>query len=201
MKQIILQAAAGTTVECKLTFNIDDVDGAIGVGTLPHQTPPEPSASAPSAPPTAETAPPRPELTSEPVTAEKPKPKANAKPKETETSKEKPIPQAPLAEMSPMANMQAMPSVADIRQAIVDTAERLLKDAPFDTADPANVDRVNTIKRACSLLAVEEAKLISGGSAQKPTELSPGNRVAFINRLVDMRADFDKNTVIWQPPY
>lgn len=201
MKQIILQAAAGTTVECKLTFNIDDVDGTIGVGTLPPQTPPEPSASAPSAAPVQE---PTPEPTPKPTptaTEEKPKSKAKSKPKEPEAPKEKPIPQAPLAEMSPMANMQALPSVADIRQAIVDTAERLLKDAPFDTADPANIDRVNTIKRACSLLAVEEAKLISGGSAQKPTELSPGNRVAFINRLVDMRADFDKNTVVWQAPY
>ena len=103
--------------------------------------------------------------------------------------------------MSPMAEAQALPSVGEVRQAIVDTAERLLKDAPFDINDPANVDRVNTIKRACSLLAVEEAKLISGGSAQKPTELSPGTRVAFINRLVDMRADFDKNTVVWQPPF
>lgn len=197
MKQIILQAAPGTTVECKLTFNIDDVDGAIGFCTLPPQTPPEPSAPAPSAPPVQE---PTPEPT--PAAAdEKPKSKSKSKPKEPETPKEKPIPQAPLAEMSPMANMQALPSVGDVRQAIVDTAERLLKDAPFDINDPANVDRVNTIKRACSLLAVEEAKLISGGSAQKPTELSPGNRVAFINRLVDMRADFDKNTVVWQPPF
>ena len=196
MKQIILQAAPGTTVECKLTFNIDDVDGAIGFCTLPPQTPqaPEtPSAAAPSAPPVQE---PTPEVT---PTGTKSKPKKSAK--ESQTPKERPIPQAPLAEMSPMANMQALPSVADIRQAIVDTAERLLKDAPFDVNDPANVDRVNTIKRACSLLAVEEAKLISGGSAQKPTELSPGNRVAFINRLVDMRADFDKNTVVWQAPY
>ena len=193
MKQIILQAAPGTTVECKLTFNIDDVDGAIGFCTLPPQASETPSAAAPSAPPVQE---PTSEAT---PTVSKPKPKKSAK--ESQTPKERPIPQAPLAEMSPMANMQALPSVSDIRQAIVDTAERLLKDAPFDINDPANVDRVNTIKRACSLLAVEEAKLISGGSAQKPTELSPGNRVAFINRLVDMRADFDKNTVVWQPPF
>ena len=196
MKQIILQAAPGTTVECKLTFNIDDVDGAIGFCTLPPQapeTPETPSAAAPSAPPVQEP-------TSEPTpTATKSKPKKSAK--ESQTPKERPIPQAPLAEMSPMAEAQALPSVGEVRQAIVDTAERLLKDAPFDINDPANVDRVNTIKRACSLLAVEEAKLISGGSAQKPTELSPGNRVAFINRLVDMRADFDKNTVVWQPPF
>lgn len=196
MKQIILQAAPGTTVECKLTFNIDDVDGAIGFCTLPpqtHQAPETPSAAAPSAPPVQE---PTPEV---PPTGTKSKPKKSAK--ESQTPKERPIPQAPLAEMSPMAEVQALPSVGEVRQAIVDTAERLLKDAPFDINDPANVDRVNTIKRACSLLAVEEAKLISGGSAQKPTELSPGNRVAFINRLVDMRADFDKNTVVWQPPY
>ena len=193
MKQIILQAAPGTTVECKLTFNIDDVDGAIGFCTLPPQASETPSAAAPSAPPVQE---PTPEPT---PTVTKSKPKKSAK--ESQTPKERPIPQAPLAEMSPMANMQALPSVGEVRQAIVDTAERLLKDAPFDVNDPANVDRVNTIKRACSLLAVEEAKLISGGSAQKPTELSPGNLVAFINRLVGMRADFDKNTVVWQPPY
>ena len=196
MKQIILQAAPGTTVECKLTFNIDDVDGAIGFCTLPPQapeTPETPSAAAPSAPPVQEP-------TSEPApTVAKSKPKKSAK--ESQTPKERPIPQAPLAEMSTMAEAQALPSVGEVRQAIVDTAERLLKDAPFDINDPANVDRVNTIKRACSLLAVEEAKLISGGSAQKPTELSPGTRVAFINRLVDMRADFDKNTVVWQPPF
>ena len=193
MKQIILQAAPGTTVECKLTFNIDDVDGAIGFCTLPPQAPETPSAAAPSAPPVQEP-------TSEPApTVAKSKPKKSAK--ESQTPKERPIPQPPLAEMSPMAEAQALPSVGEVRQAIVDTAERLLKDAPFDINDPANVDRVNTIKRACSLLAVEEAKLISGGSAKKPTELSPGNRVAFINRLVDMRADFDKNTVVWQPPF